>query len=238
MMCSTRPSSQQPSFRQQAGLTLVELMLALAIGLMLISIVIGVLVSGKKNQQLQQAYEELQNNGRHAVSFLAQEIRRAGFDSDGRFAYAPLQNPSSDVIRLGYANMLDCSGATGNIYVGYRLSNNELVCDGDQDPAQSMTSELEAFAALYGEDTGSATSATDGRYDRNVDVYRTASTVANWKRVHAVQIAIVLRSAEEVLEEVSTATYTLFPGYTAYDPADDRHLRKVFRTTVYLRNRE
>jgi len=224
--------------QQQSGLTLIELLIAMALGLMIISVIIGVLASSQQSQRLQKNYEDLQNSGRHALSFLSQEIRRVGFDTDGRFAYAALQTPSTDVIRLGYANMLDCSGATGNVWVGYRLTGHELICDGDQDPAQSMTSELEAFAVLYGEDTGSTTSANNGRHDRNVDVYRTASTVTNWKHVHAVQIAIVLRSAEEVLEDVSTATYTLFPGYPVYDPTDDRHLRRVFNTTVYLRNRE
>ena len=224
--------------RQQAGLTLIELLIAMALGLMIVSVVIGVLVSGQQSQRLQQGYEELQNNGRHALSFLAQEIRRAGFDENGSLAITALQDPTTDLVKLAYANLLDCSGATGNLWVAYRLSDTELVCDGDEDPAQSLTAEVEALAFLYGEDTGSAIDAEDGLFDGSVNVWRHASQVGNWKRVHAVQIALLLRSAEEVLDETHSESFTLFPGFTAAGPYSDRHLRRSFHTTVYLRNRE
>jgi Tfp pilus assembly protein PilW len=45
---------------QQAGLTLIELLIAIALGLMIVSVVIGVLVSGQHSQRLQQGYEERQ----------------------------------------------------------------------------------------------------------------------------------------------------------------------------------
>lgn len=226
------------SFQRQAGLTLIELLIAMALGLMIVSVVIGVLVSGQQSQRLQQGYEELQNNGRHALSFLAQEVRRAGFDEDGSLTVTALQNPESDLLKLAYAEMLDCSGATGNTWVAYRISDDQLVCDGDQDPAQSMTAEIEALAFLYGEDTGSASDAEDGLFDGNVNVWRHASQVGNWKHVQAVQIALLLRSAEEVLDEAYSESFTLFPGFTAAGPYSDRHLRRSFHSTVYLRNRE
>lgn len=225
------------SFPRQTGLTLIELLIAMALGLMIVSVVIGVLVSGQQSQRLQQGYEELQNNGRHALSFLAQEIRRAGFDEDGSLAVAALQNPESDLLKLAYAEMVDCAGAD-NDWVAYRLSDTILVCDGDQDPAQSLTAEVEALAFLYGEDTGSASDAGDGLFDGGVNVWRHASEVGNWKRVHAVQIALLLRSVEEVLDEAYSESFTLFPGFTAAGPYSDRHLRRSFHTTVYLRNRE
>jgi competence protein ComGC len=223
---------------KQAGLTLIELLIAMALGLMIVSVVIGILVSGQQSQRLQQGYEELQNSGRHALSFLAQEIRRAGFDENGSLAIAALQGPGTDLLKLAYTNMLDCSGATGNVWVAYRLSDAELMCDGDEDPAQALTTEVEALGFLYGEDTGSSTSAADGLFDRSINVWRHASQVTNWSHVQAVQAAILLRSSQEVLDQDLSQSITFFPGYTAAGTYNDRHLRRVFRTTVYLRNRE
>ncbi len=228
----------RPLRHPQSGLTLVELLLALAIGLILISGVVGVLVSGQQGQRLQQAYEELQSNGRQAISFLSQELRRAAYDNNGSLNQAALSDPSTGVFKLAYSSMLDCGGATGNVTVVYGLSSNELTCDGDQDPVQAMTSDVEALAARFGEDTGSSSDADDGLFDGNVDLYRTAAQVSNWTRVYAVQLALVLRSQEVVLDAASSDTYLLFPGVDVYDPSDDRYLRRVFRSTVYLRNRE
>lgn len=227
-----------PYIRHQSGLTLVELLIAMALGLMIVSVVVGVLVSSQQSQRLQQSYEELQNSGRHAISFLAQEIRRAGFDQNGSLAVAALQDPDTDLLKVAYADMLDCSGATGNDWVAYRVSATELVCDGDEDPAQSLTAEVEALAFLYGEDTGSAADPSDGLFDGSINVWRHASQINDWSRVHAIQVAIVLRSSTEVLDQELNQSFSLFPAYTAVGPYNDRYIRRLFRTSVYLRNRE
>ncbi|WP_275097938.1 PilW family protein [Sedimenticola hydrogenitrophicus] len=78
-----------PSFRQrrrptgascfhQAGLSLVELMVALVLGLMLTAGIIQLFVGSKQTYRFQEAYSRVQENGRYLVEALNRDIRMAG----------------------------------------------------------------------------------------------------------------------------------------------------------------
>lgn len=69
--------------RAAAGLALVEIMIALALGLMVIA-ALGQLYSGsRQSYRLSDALTRLDENGRFAVDFLANDIRMAGYLSCG-----------------------------------------------------------------------------------------------------------------------------------------------------------
>ncbi len=61
------------------GLTLVELLVAMALGLTLAAGVTQIYVSNHQTQRDQEAHLRMQENGRFAMHFLAQEIRMAGY---------------------------------------------------------------------------------------------------------------------------------------------------------------
>lgn len=63
----------------QLGLSLVELMIALVLGLLLSTGVITIFISAKQDYQVQDAMSQLQENGRFSLEFLARDIRMAGF---------------------------------------------------------------------------------------------------------------------------------------------------------------
>lgn len=94
-------------------------------------------------------------------------------------------------------------------------------------PAQEMIEGVENMQILYGEDTVGS--------DNVADVYQTAATVVDWDNVVSVRFSLLMRSIQEYGGDVDTATYNLLG--TIIDPADDRRRRRVFTTTVQIRNR-
>jgi type IV pilus assembly protein PilW len=66
-------------WRASRGLSLVELMIAMLIGLLLTAAVIQIFISSKNTFRMQESMARLQENGRFAVSYLASDIRMAGY---------------------------------------------------------------------------------------------------------------------------------------------------------------
>ncbi len=64
--------------RRQAGLSLIELMIAMVIGLVLILGLVQVFGASRQAYQLSQGIARNQENGRFAVDFLSRDLRMAG----------------------------------------------------------------------------------------------------------------------------------------------------------------
>ncbi|HSN18542.1 MAG TPA: PilW family protein [Gammaproteobacteria bacterium] len=74
--------------RRQSGFSLVELMVALVLGLILTSGVISVYISSKKTYSLSRAVGQVQENGRFTLGFMESPIRMAGYSGcnhNGKF---------------------------------------------------------------------------------------------------------------------------------------------------------
>ncbi|WP_043769787.1 PilW family protein [Algiphilus aromaticivorans] len=80
------------SRHRQAGLTLVELMIALVLGLVLIGGALQVLQSTKQSYRLQENMSRLQENGRFAIEMLARDLRMAGFSQCGAMEDIAIHN--------------------------------------------------------------------------------------------------------------------------------------------------
>lgn len=72
--------------RKQQGLSLVELMIAILLGLLLLTGVMKIFVSSKTVFATQQAMSRIQESGRLAIDFLAKDIRMAGYYGPARSA--------------------------------------------------------------------------------------------------------------------------------------------------------
>lgn len=114
------------------------------------------------------------------------------------------------------------------------LFRSVLADDGTAGPAEELIEGVESMQLLYGVNTDQDIRAT-------VDTYLTADNVNNWNEVIAVRISLLLQSAED--GTVPSPQPYVFDGVT-YDgtagngdlPADER-VRRVFTTTISLRNR-
>jgi len=101
-------------------------------------------------------------------------------------------------------------------------TNTELV-DGVQD-----------FQITYGVDT-----VGDGLPNAYIDGNATSgtvdlTTVAGWQNVMSVRIGLMFISPSETASEFDLNTYNV--NGTAFDPIDDRRRRRVFTSTVQVRN--
>ncbi len=65
--------------RRTAGFSLIELLIAMVVGLTLAAGVIQVYVGNNQTERVQEARARMQENGRFALNFLAQEIRMSGY---------------------------------------------------------------------------------------------------------------------------------------------------------------
>lgn len=89
-------------FTKQTGLTLIELMVALAVSAILIIGVITVFVNSKRTYLVNEQVAALQENMRFATHFLTQDVRGAGYAGCNPANIKNLLNPAGS----GYTNTL------------------------------------------------------------------------------------------------------------------------------------
>ena len=65
--------------KHQTGLTLVELMIALTLGLIIIAVVVGVFLSTSQNSRQNEALAAVQDNARFALDAIARDLAMAGY---------------------------------------------------------------------------------------------------------------------------------------------------------------
>ena len=90
---------------------------------------------------------------------------------------------------------------------------------------------VEDLQVLYGEDTDAPGSAGEGIPNYYVD----ADQVADMERVVSIRIAVVARSAHDKLVTNGTQSYAVFGNTIA---AQDQRMRRVYESTVNIRNRQ
>jgi type IV pilus assembly protein PilW len=80
------------------GFSMVELMVAMVIGLMMLAAISTVLVNSKKNYTTQDSLSRLQENARFAMQLLTRDLRMAGYFgcADEISSVSNLLNPSAD----------------------------------------------------------------------------------------------------------------------------------------------
>ena len=65
---------------QQTGFSLIELMIALVLGLIISGVAIKILVSNKATYRLENSLSRLQENGRYVIGNIVRDLRMAGFN--------------------------------------------------------------------------------------------------------------------------------------------------------------
>ena len=99
--------------RAQRGFGLVEIMVSLVIGAILVGGIIQVFLANKQNYRVQESLARLQESGRFAVNFLADDIRMAGYMGGARLGKSEVNvivDPPNDIdfsldtVVRGYVN--------------------------------------------------------------------------------------------------------------------------------------
>jgi type IV pilus assembly protein PilW len=71
--------SRRPGSSRESGFTLIEMMIAITIGLGILAGLVGVLAANSNNARTNDRTSELMSNGRYALNSMKQELRQAGF---------------------------------------------------------------------------------------------------------------------------------------------------------------
>lgn len=239
----------------QLGLTLVEMMVAMTLGLLILLAISSIYIGSRQTYRMQDDNARLQETGRYAIEVLGRSIRQAGF---WNMPISPVAtatgfsgtavngvnntSPTSDRITVQYDGLAgdrDCEGtvlgANAVVTEQYRRNGTNLVCDGvDANTTFSpLVSDIEDVQILYGIDTNA---------DQSADRYVAAP--GNWNQVVSARVCVQASSANSVNNApqrflncggaLGTAT-----GAAAFTTAgaNDLRLRRTFIATYNLRNR-
>lgn len=208
--------------RGQGGFSLIELMIAMLIGLILIAGTFTIFISNSESFRLQRALSDSQESGRFALDFIARDVRRAGIGcavpDDGlecnavvtaqqaiRPVLANGENSiliASDAITVRYLaqpGMTDCQGnvralINNRYYVAVDADGSiALFCDGTGGNAgTALVQGVEGFQLQYG------VAAPGTLANGLVSPSRYISNPVAGDRVATVRLALLVRSNEGV----------------------------------------
>ena len=101
------------SLNRQAGFSMVELMVALVLGLFLTTAILQTFIGAKQTYELQQELSRIQENGRFAMSFLTKDIRAADFWGCLKDADASASGSVSSILSGAVSSNIYAGGGSG-----------------------------------------------------------------------------------------------------------------------------
>ncbi len=225
--------------RKQSGLSIVELMISVTLGLMLTGFVIGLFVSTKQTHRFNEGITSVQESGRFIMMILGHDIQMAGYystpNADNSLAVPnPIRGTDntglngSDSITISYEGTADCVGrpVASPVVNRYDLQasatsgRSALYCNNIE-----ILDGIDNMQLLYGEDTDN-----DGSANKYV-----SAPLANMANVVSVRLGLLLTTRDAVGSLTQTRQYDVLG--VNYGPFNDTRLRRVFSTTIMLRNR-
>lgn len=238
---------------RQKGFTLVEMMIAIVIGLLLIAGTLSVFLSTKQGYRMVSGLSLMQSTGRATLDLLVGDIMMAGFpQSSGIETFVSGAGftqdgggSNSDMFTVRFQSTTDCLNTAGGtpVYADgqqyaknkYFIQNGNLMCAALAENNSVLNtgvvvSGIENMQVLYGEDNDPADSVT------NATRYVTAGNVADWNNVVSVKIGFIANSQGNIATSDDTASFSLL-GQTATAASSDRLRRRAYSTTVVIRNR-
>jgi type IV pilus assembly protein PilW len=247
-MMLNRKYSAEVSRHRQAGLTLLELMISLSLGLLLLTGIGTIYVGSNQTYRVQEQNARIQEAGRFALDILGRSIRQAGYwnmpvdpvSNVTAFAGNTIVGTASTVtVEYDGTGAVDCSGAViaaGNIVTeAFDLNASNLRCN-----TQPLVANVEALQFLYGLDTNG---------NRSADQYvnpAVALTTAQQDQVVSVRVCVLISSDATTGQGITSAAQRYLncagalgtaTGTAAFTDATDRRLRRAFVATFNLRNR-
>jgi prepilin-type N-terminal cleavage/methylation domain len=239
---------------RQRGFSLVEVMVAMVIGLLIMLTVGNVFLAGQRSSLDQSESARLQETGRFVLDTISRVVMNAGRADVGPdntlltfAAVAPgvlaldAANgagtaPDTLIVRFSSANNgeADCLGANTNglpaapavVTQTLALAGTNLRCTSSVGNAtQPIANDVEDFQVTFGQDTNA-----DGSVDQYV-----APTTANAPLTNVVRVCVLVRTATGV--SPGGQQYVDCNGATVTAGAADTRMRRAFTKVIGLRNR-
>ncbi len=248
--------------QKQTGFSLIEVLLALIMGLLLSVSFLQLMVGASRSTHFHEDLAAAQANGRHSLYLLSREIRMAGYKTDF----------NSGVLLPFYRG--GCNGVTICTRDGGSNNNDQLAvqfepvsgmdCGGNTVPSGELTADVyyiaqdstnsnvsSLFCRGYNPTNASARgpavplvqgveklqvvyglSASGGK---SINQYVTASNVTNWRDVRSVRLGILVSSGQtgRVFDSRTRTFNLLGSGAVSFT---DRTPRYVYTTAIKLNN--
>lgn len=233
--------------RLHKGFTLIELLIATTLGLIVSAGMLQIFTSNTRINASLANLSSLQETGQFAMEYLSRDIRAAGYPRIG-FLGTPITGTDDDGLNFSDSitvssdttdannNTQDCLGqntaepAVNKYYIANDTGTPNLYCLGSGSATpQALLEGVENLQVVYGVDTDA---------DKTANKYINATMVTannEWLNVVSVRISLLLRSLDNNVSS-QHQTYT-FNGVTATPTGNDYYLRRVFTSTITLRNR-
>jgi len=233
---------------QQAGFSLVELMVAMTIGLFLIAGLVSVFMASTRNYITQQAIVEIQDKGRFGIKKMREDVQRAGFGLDA----------SDDAVRLvaiGGASVCDNSFEVLEIYSEdedvdtvrcYYLEGGELKRNTRPQADPFVTADsiviidgvVQLGFKFVVDVNGDGPDVNAGQVYQLSDNIEAGVNVANWDDVIAVRLELIVSSnTQNVVEEAQTIVNPFNDAPAADFAAGNLQLHQAYTAVFSIRNR-
>lgn len=218
--------------KHQQGLTLVELMISLVLGLVVVSAVLNTFMGSSRSAGFSQGLQQLQENGRYGITTLQRAIRLAGFSPSGdivdRFDIA---NSGNSTISVRVTDVYDCNGQSTVDYGGIAVNTyahdsatSSITCTGNASvtpTAMQVVEGVEAMRFLWGIDSDA---------DGVPESYIPYAATIDSSQVVAIRVALLVGTDEPIRSRASAETHVLFDFETP--ETNDKIARHVFTATV------
>lgn len=247
----------------QKGLSLVELLIAMLLGLLLIAGALQMMLSSQEIYQTTDTLSRIQENGRFALNFLSKDVRMAGHNTtekaDGKVFWDEacgatnpcttngalsdsdqigiLMNPSSDVDCQGNAVGSEDTVIANVYYIDDSPTDplvSSLYCRGYDLSANGWISNGQPLVDGV-ENMQILYGITDPVLDNTITSYVSSNDVTDWGNVGAARISLLLNNGQaEGNGNSEMRTFNLLDA----DPIaiTDKHNRQVFATTITINN--
>jgi len=222
----TQPLSSTSSRHGQVGLTMLELMISLSLGLLLLVGIGTIYVGSSQSNRVQEDNARIQETGRFALEIMGRSIRQAGYAAisvlfknpkltftgtpiTGLNTACPTGTPSTDVITVQYdgtAGEQDCQA--GNVNAGeivqetFFIADDALRCDATRAvaaPAAPVACPANDAGdqLLRGIEDMQVVYGIDTNGDQATDQY--TATPATWTQVVSARVCVLVRSDNQAI---------------------------------------
>ena len=182
----------------QRGLSLVELMISITIGLLILSALATLFVNQSRTRMELDKSNRLIDNGRYALEVLSENLRLAGFYGEGELTVAPvILDPCTS--NLSTPNLSDLRNALGLYVAGYNAANVSATVSGP--PCGLTTANLKAGSDILVLRYADATSFPAAMAVSGMHYIQLSSCISNTESVTSTSSVIDTTAANYVLHQ-------------------------------------
>ena len=212
------------SINKQIGMTLVEILLALVLGISLIAGVLNIFVSSNQSSRMLEGLSRLQENGRFALDFIGRDIRLAGHRARVTGVSVCLNDKSGTAI--GGTNDLGVNGSD-------TISLEQSSCGLPQTIIYSIANGASGRRSLFKSDNGNNQELVEDV--DNMQIEYGADTTNDGSPDYFVPAGIAALDMSQVVSiRVTLAVKTAEGGFFS---TSDGRIEREFSSTIALRNR-